>query len=161
MSNKVKEFFAYFLIFAPILLIIIYNVLDINAILKSEIRVYRIMCDVKPVFDKCDNPSLAIDEITFKVDPKKQEVIKLIFGSYPKKLTNCTVENRKNWSCEDEEEKMYLGFKNGNFWRTPINSFFLEDVSNIYYTTSKIQYLKIRCGNNLFCLLLTLYRDFY
>ena len=160
MSNKVKKFFEHFLLFILIFFIIIYNVLDINSILKSEIKVYRMLCDVKPVFNKCDNPSMALDKITFKVNSKKQEVIKLTFDSSPKKLTNCTVENRKNWSCKDEEE-MYLGFKNGNFWRTPINSFSWEDVSNIYYTTSKIQYLKIRCGDNLYCLLLTLYLDFY
>jgi hypothetical protein len=149
-----------FWLFIFIFLVIIGNVLYIRSvILKSELTVYRVLCRGKLVFDKCDTPHV-LGKITFKVDPRKQEVIKSIPGSSTKKLTQCIIEDRKNWSCKDEEEKTEFGFRNGNFWKKSSGPLSFENIMNVYYV-SKIQYLKIRCRNNLLCVLERLYWDFY
>lgn len=140
MKEKIEKIVVW-IIGVSFVLILLY-VIDWE-FLKSEITEYPVMCSQKLDFGICNGQKTPLNPRTYRVFPKRQEVIYFMKGfDLPvRRLTKCAVLDRRNWSCKYDDDSAELGFRNGEYW---ITSSISNDFDERTYYVSRFQWLKLQ-----------------
>lgn len=104
----------------PILIVIsALKVFDINLFEGNEIKAYYAMCETQvDEFGFCDRPDFPLGITTYTVSYNSQRVIS-DNGGIVHKYANCTVKDRKNWTCSYDDESGNFGFVSGTYFNIP------------------------------------------
>lgn len=156
--KKILSFSGKLIRFLAIILVIVsfINLFDLQNLFSRDIIVYPIVCQQKDeILNKCYNPEYTLARAYYRIIPSRQEVIYWVEDFSPKRLTKCAIVNKQNWSCEYDDGSAEFGFKNGKYYEISLKPSLLDsDYKNVYYSTSRIEYLRARCENSFLCMLL-------
>lgn len=110
-----------FLFFGALIagVIFIAKFFDIDFFGGNEIKAYSASCKTRvDELGFCDNPLLPLSVTTYKVSYNSQRVIS-DNGGLVNKYTDCTVKDRKNWTCSFDDKSGDFGFASGTFFSIP------------------------------------------
>lgn len=104
-----------FIFLASLIIIVFFKYLGSDRA-NSRVSVYPIYCNSKVFLNSCDDPGRALGKTTYRVAKRENEITYWLEGQSPQRETNCTIENRQNWSCLLSTGSYEFGFKEGKYW---------------------------------------------
>ncbi len=121
---------------------------DVNFIKTDEIKSYSAICKTKVVLNVCDYPDYAQVITTYKVSYDSQRVISDVAGMVHK-YTDCSIRDKKNWSCNLDDMSSTFGFNSGTYFDIPDWSKIkiLRDLVEKQYYVSRLEYFNLKAND--------------
>lgn len=138
-------FFLVYVLIPLLGVVFIVKLFDINLFNVDEIRAYVAVCKTKVELNTCDFPNYAQNISTYKVSYSSQRVISET-GGIVTKYTDCSVKDRKNWSCSFDDKSGDFGFTSGTYFDIPNwdKIIIFRDLLEKEYYVSRLEFFNLR-----------------
>ena len=108
--------------------------------IKGQITEYSLVCNKDRYIDyHCTEKWLPLNPTTYKPDINKQTVLYWTLDDI-KTLKNCSVVDRRNWTCTYDDSSAEFGFKDGSFWETSLKNSSIAEEFLVYRYVPKFIY---------------------